>query len=79
LSVDLVPCGLAALVREAVEEQRLIAPIRTIRLQVPARPVTPVLADADRMRQVVTNYLTNALRSTTPSVRVITEPLPRED
>jgi len=53
---------LAAVVSEAVEEQRQIAPARDIRLQVPDRPRALVLADADRIRQVVTNYLTNALR-----------------
>jgi len=58
----LTHCDLAAVVGEAVEEQRRIAPARVIRLQAPARPLAPVLADADRIRQVVTNYLTNALR-----------------
>ena len=62
LELRLARCDLAAVVGEAVEEQRLLAPTRTIRLQVPDRPLAPVLADADRIRQVATNYLTNALR-----------------
>lgn len=56
------PCDLAAVAREAVAEVRRLAPGRAIRLRAPARSVGPVLADADRIRQVVTNYLTNALR-----------------
>lgn len=58
----LAHCDLAAVVGEAVEEQRQIAPARTIRLHLPERNAVPVVADADRVRQVVTNYLTNALR-----------------
>jgi signal transduction histidine kinase len=58
----LAPCNLASVVREAVEEQRRIAPARTIRLHPPDRGSVPVVADADRIGQVVTNYLTNALR-----------------
>jgi signal transduction histidine kinase len=56
------PCDLAAVVREAVQEQRQIAPGRTIRMHLPDRSAVPVVADAKRIRQVVTNYLTNALR-----------------
>ncbi len=56
------PCDLAAVVAEAVEEQRLAHPDRRISLDVPdARPV-PVYGDPDRLGQVVTNYLTNALK-----------------
>ena len=63
-------CDLAALVREAVAEQRAIYPARTIRLQLPrvkraGAPggcCVPVVADADRIGQVVANYLTNAVK-----------------
>jgi signal transduction histidine kinase len=58
----LAPCDLAAVVEETVEEQRQIAPARTIRLHLPDRRAVPVVADASRIRQVVTNYLMNALR-----------------
>lgn len=53
---------LAAIVRDAVTEQQLVWPTRTISLQLPAEASAPVLADADRTGQVVTNYLTNALK-----------------
>jgi signal transduction histidine kinase len=62
LDLRLAPCDLAAVVREAVTEQRQIAPARTIRLHLLDCSVVPVVADAKRIRQVVTNYLTNALR-----------------
>ncbi len=61
LELSLEPCDLRQIVRQAVEEQRLLAPDRALRLRLPARAVT-VLADADRSGQVVTNFLTNALR-----------------
>ena len=53
---DLVP-----LLRDATETQRLAWPDREIALAVPETPI-PVCADADRIAQVVTNYLTNALK-----------------
>jgi signal transduction histidine kinase len=55
------PCDLAAIVREVVEEQRQAAPGRTIHLDVAVESL-PVVADADRIAQVVTNFLTNALK-----------------
>lgn len=55
------PCDLVAIVRDAVEGQRLSAPERTITLKLPDEPIT-LIADADRIGQVVTNYVTNALK-----------------
>jgi PAS domain S-box-containing protein len=55
------PCELAAIVRDAVEGQRLASSERTITLTLPAEPIA-VVADADRIGQVVTNYVTNALK-----------------
>jgi signal transduction histidine kinase len=67
LSLRRTPCDLGAIVRAAVEGQRALEPNRVIRLEPPgslaARPVPVlVLADAERIRQVVSNYLTNALK-----------------
>ena len=53
---------LAPLVREAVEQQRMSHPGRRIVLELPAGTALPVRADPDRVSQVVTNYLTNALK-----------------
>jgi PAS domain S-box-containing protein len=64
LQLRIVPCNLANVVRDVVEEQRQIALGRAILLQLPrtSRQAPIVLADSDRMRQVVANYLTNALK-----------------
>ena len=76
LELHRAPVDLAALVREQVAAQRVAAPDRTIRLRLPAAPaapalarpvpVVPVEADADRVGQVLANYLTNALKYAPP-------------
>jgi len=62
IALNLEPCDLFAIVREAVQDQSLVAPARNIGLHVLAEATAPVVADADRIGQVVTNYLTNALK-----------------
>jgi PAS domain S-box-containing protein len=63
LELDLAPCDLVALVREQVTAQRLATPERTIAVEVPEeRPAVLVQADADRLGEVLANYLTNALK-----------------
>jgi signal transduction histidine kinase len=49
-------------VREQVADQRALAPERTIRLDLDPDVMVPVVADGDRLGQVLTNYLTNALK-----------------
>jgi PAS domain S-box-containing protein len=61
----MAPLDLAALVRETVQEQRLSAATRRIELAALDEPLL-VLADADRLGQVLTNYLTNALKYSEP-------------
>jgi PAS domain S-box-containing protein len=69
LALDLQPYDLIAIVRGAVEEQRLLTPGRAISLELPDvadpasdKPVTLVEADVDRIWQVVSSYLSNAAR-----------------
>jgi signal transduction histidine kinase len=62
LELHLAPTDLAAVVRQAVEEQRQVNPERALALECLADLQVPVTADAHRLGQVVTNYLTNALK-----------------
>jgi PAS domain S-box-containing protein len=62
LRVCLEPGNLAQAVRDAVSDVQTVAGNRTISLLLPDQPVIPVLLDHIRIEQVVTNYLTNALR-----------------
>jgi PAS domain S-box-containing protein len=55
------PLDLAAVVVDAVEEQRLTHPTRTITLAIPDHAVS-VVADGERIGQVIANYLTNAVK-----------------
>ncbi len=67
-------CDLTAIVREAVEEQRAAHPTRAITLSLPTGGAggaeLPVMADPDRVGQVLTNYLTNALKYAPPEAPI---------
>jgi signal transduction histidine kinase len=65
LPLRLIPCDVAALVAQTVEERRALDPTRTIEVQTPPGPV-PVNADVERLAQVVDHYLDNALKYSTP-------------
>jgi signal transduction histidine kinase len=54
------PLDLAAFVRTSVAAQRIATPQRVLTLHLPSTQPVRVLADADRLDQVVSNYLTNA-------------------
>jgi signal transduction histidine kinase len=61
LTVRLEPRHLTEVVAEAVAEQRQLHPERTIRWIAEESPV-PVMVDANRIEQVVTNFVSNALK-----------------
>lgn len=62
LDLQLAPPDLATVVCEVVEEQCQVHPERTLVLECPEERRVPVLAVAQRLGQVVTNYQTNALK-----------------
>ncbi len=61
LTLQLAPCDLTSVVRVAVEEQTELHPDRTLRM-VLAPGGTLALGDAERLGEVVSNYLTNAFK-----------------
>jgi signal transduction histidine kinase len=62
LELRLKRCDLIALLRQAVAVQQRRARERTIVLDiVPVEAVVPIIADAERITQVINSYLVNAL------------------
>jgi signal transduction histidine kinase len=74
LAMRVARCDLATIVNEAVASQRATWPKRIVHLDLPCEAV-PVMADADRVAQVMRNYITNALKYSSASqpveVRVV--------
>lgn len=62
LELRLIGMNLDALVRRTVRQMQNEHPLRTITLQAPPPGTIPVYADELRIRQVLKNYLTNALK-----------------
>ncbi len=62
LELRLVPCDLATIVHEMVEDQRSTTLKRAIYLQMPEGKTAPVSADPERVGQVLSNFLSNALK-----------------
>lgn len=71
LALYLHPCDLLALVRKVVVKQQQLTPERTIILEVRAQEQEiSVLADAERITQVLNTYLTNALYTSSTELPV---------
>jgi len=64
-------CDLVSIVREVVLDQRDITPARTIELELPEVPHVLVMVDQDRIGQVLSNYLTNALKYSATCMPII--------
>ncbi len=70
-------CDLSEILHDTVAGQRLVWRRRIIHLESPTEAI-PVVADADRIAQVVGNYLSNALRYS-PNVQPVEVRLERGD
>jgi len=64
------PADLHTIVSEAVAEQRQLFATRVIRVELAGEGAQIVSVDADRIGQVVTNYLSNALKYSEPEQSV---------
>lgn len=62
LHLRLHHCDLIEIVRTTLEDLRAVTPLRTIKLAIAEGATAPIFADGDRISQVVSNYLTNALK-----------------
>lgn len=60
------PCDLRTLVHDAIQEQQKMWPGRVIDLAMDEETALPLEADGDRIVQVISNYLTNALKYSDP-------------
>jgi signal transduction histidine kinase len=73
LRLDVRPCPLGPIVREAIEVARITADAKHIRLDVDLEPgaaLAVVWVDADRVQQIVWNLLNNAMQFTPSGGRV---------
>ena len=72
LTLHLEMTDLVAPIADEVEQTRLTAPERVVTLCLPEQPVM-VRMDVDRIRQVLANYLTNALKYAPPDRPIAVE------
>lgn len=71
LPFTFAPCQLAAVVENAVMAHASRAAERSVRLELAAPEPFEVLADADRLREVIDNLIDNALRYAPPGSAVV--------
>ncbi len=73
LELQLAPTNLMTIVRDTVEDMRYTTPDRVIEVIAPANPLIAVNIDADRVGQVMTNYISNAIKYSPPSQPIVVE------
>jgi signal transduction histidine kinase len=62
LTMSFVPCDVAAIAAESVESQLVFADEREVELTISGAATAPAAADPVRMRQVIDNLITNAIK-----------------
>lgn len=67
LELILARTDLVTILREAIEEQRDAHAIRVIQVEIEAHEPVFVEADSDRIRQVVSNFMSNAFKFSAPT------------
>lgn len=77
LELNITPCDLVELVSETVQDYQAAHSTRCITLELPEQSICQVHADRDRLQQVLSNYLTNALKFSPESEPVHVKVLPR--
>lgn len=70
LALQRAPIEVVETVCDVVREQHRVAPTRSISVHLPETPIGSVRADQNRVRQVVRNYLSNALKYSPPHTAV---------
>lgn len=62
LEMSFVPCDLVAIARDSVESHQVLAEEREVELVLDGEPTAPAVADPVRIRQVIDNLVTNAIK-----------------
>ncbi|TMC15277.1 MAG: HAMP domain-containing histidine kinase [Chloroflexi bacterium] len=65
------PCDLLAILCKAVQEQQKEVPNRRIVFEAQANEAVMIFADPNRIHQVITNYLSNALKYSAPEKPIL--------
>jgi PAS domain S-box len=71
LELSLHPSNLIEIVQETVNDLRYTESNERIKLQLPEQATIDVLADDDRIGQVISNYITNALKYSNPAEPIL--------